>query len=325
MLRDLGMATPRKYKVISAAEVFSSLNSEEEARQYLWISRYGRGGFKCPQCGGRKFWEHQARAEIRECVACKRQVRLRAGSVFEHSKISLLNWVRGLHFVMQDKRGISALTLQRLLGLGSYRTAWLMLMKIRKALADRDAEYKIEGLIELDGAYFNKAPTSLDKIQGKKHPKHSVLMAVERKDWTDEKGKKKSKAGFAKVMIDMRGDETKKTVDEFVRQNIKPRSFVRTDGKSTYKNLPGVASHVKTISGLPKEMDSHLPWVSKFISNAKTWLLGTHHGIESKYLSLYLAEYTYRFNRRHDPNGLFDRAVRACLSSTPSSSHALCA
>ena len=67
----------------------------------------------------------------------------------------------------------------------------------------------------------------------------------------------------------------------------------------------------------PKKLKYWLPWVHRFISNAKTWILGTHHGIEPKYLELYLAEYTYRFNRRHDPKGLFDRALGACAIAQP--------
>ena len=70
-------------------------------------------------------------------------------------------------------------------------------------------------------------------------------------------------------------------------------------------------------------MNEWLPWVHKFISNAKAFLIGTHHGVEAKHLERYLAEYTYRFNRRHDPNGLFARAVTACSLATPITAQAL--
>jgi transposase-like protein len=243
--------------------------------------------------------------------------------MFENSKLPLLTWIRAIHFVMQGKRGVSALELKRLLGMSSYGTAWMMLMKIRKSLGDRDATYKLEGIVELDGAYFSKVPDNIDRNEGRIKVKHSVLMAVERKDFFDERGRKKTKAGFAQVLIDPRGHETKKTAERFVRQSIKPRSILYTDGKTTYRNMPKVGTNMKIISGLKAETDAHLPWVSKFISNAKSWLIGTHHGIESKYLSYYLAEYTYRFNRRHDPDGLFDRALKACLHSSPTTQDAL--
>lgn len=317
------MASVRKYKKIGPEDFFAQYNGEEAVRSFLWISRFGKVGFRCSKCHGHKYWEIVSRPEIRQCSACKTQVRLRAGTIFENSKLPLLTWVRALYFVMQGKRGISALELKRLLGMSSYGTAWMMLMKIRKALADRDAEYKLEGIIELDGAFFKKNPDNIDRKEGRVNVKHSVFVAVERKDFFDEKGRPKSKAGFAKVMIDKRGQETKKSAESFVRQNVRSRSTLHTDGRSSYKSIPKMKINMKTISGMKEETDAHLPWVSKFISNAKTWLLGTHHGIESKYLSYYLAEYTYRFNRRHDPDGLFDRALRACLNSSPTTEDAL--
>jgi hypothetical protein len=317
------MASIRKYKKISGMDFFTRFNREDEIRDYLWILRFGKVGFRCPKCEGHKYWELETRPEVRQCTQCQFQVRLRVGTLFQDSKLPLLTWVRAIYFVMQGKRGISALELKRLLKMKSYGTTWMMLMKIRKSLADRDAGYKLGGTIEIDGAFFNKEPDTLDKKEGRVAVKHSVLVAVERKDFIDERGRKKSRAGFAKVMMDLYGQETKKTAEKFVKQSVRPRAILNTDGRTSYKTLPKMKTNMKTISGSKEDLDKHLPWVSKFTSNAKTWLLGTHHGIESKYLSYYLSEYTYRFNRRHDPDGLFDRALRACIHSSPTTQHAL--
>ncbi len=89
--------------------------------------------------------------------------RLRAGTIFEHSKTDLLKWLRAIYFVMQGKRGVSALELQRHLGMKSYGTVWSMLHKIREALRQRDEDYKLKGQIELDGAVFGRRETGTQR------------------------------------------------------------------------------------------------------------------------------------------------------------------
>lgn len=126
---------------------------------------------------------------------------------------------------MQGKRGISALELKRVLGMRSYRIAWLLLQKIRAALQDRDDGYasKLKGVIELDGTTF-----------GHERNQKPVLIAIESKDWVDEKGRSKSSAGFAKVDL---ATETRATAQAFVDQNITPGSLVNVDGKTALRGI----------------------------------------------------------------------------------------
>ncbi len=147
-----------------------------------------------------------------------------------------------------------------------------------------------------------------------------MLVAIETKDWVDSKGRPKSRAGFAKVMV---GDETKKNAQAFVSNAIVEGSMVNTDGSPSLINLTGVDVDYRVVGTDKEILDHWLPWVHKFIGNAKVWLLGTHHGVESKYLAQYLAEYTFRFNRRHDPNSLFSRALFACVVANPARSGTL--
>lgn len=212
---------------------------------------------------------------------------------------------------MQGTRGISALELQRILKMKSYGTTWTMLHKIREALRQRDLQYKLSKYIELDGATFGKKETG-NQID--------VLVAIESKDWIDAKGRPKSRAGFAKVMI---GAETKENAQSFVKTAMTAGAMVNTDGSPSLINLKGVDVDYRVVGTDKEVLDHWLPWVHKFISNAKSWLIGTHHGVESKYLAQYLAEYTYRFNRRHDPDSLFSRALAACVLATPTRSGTL--
>jgi transposase-like protein len=94
--------------------------TEAEARTLLWRSRFQGKEFHCPHCHAEQFYPLATRPEVRTCKGCRRQLRLRAGTIFESSKTSLLLWVKALFYVMQGKRGISAQELQRHLGLKSY-------------------------------------------------------------------------------------------------------------------------------------------------------------------------------------------------------------
>ena len=298
------------YQKIKTSEFFDIINTEEKAREWAWQVRVGEAGFLCRACGHERFYQHKSPPEIRTCKQCRRQNRLRAGTIFEHSKLPLLIWFRALYLVMQGKRGISALELKRILGMKSYRIAWLLLHKIRAALKDRDEGYKLKGIIELDGGNF-----------GHKHNKEPVLIAVESKDWVDEKGKSKSKAGFAKVTV---ARENKIEAQAFVDRHIEKDSLVNVDGKNSLRDLKNFDVDWQAHWNDKAVLDHWLPWVHKFISNAKTWVMGTHHGVSGKYIERYLAEYTYRFNRRHDPDSLFHRALKACVTAAPKRAYVLC-
>jgi len=182
--------------------------------------------------------------------------------------------------VCRGRGGISALELQRILKMKSYGTIWTMLHKIREALRQKDLQYKLSNYIKLDGASFGK------KVTGNQV---DVLIAIETKDWIDAKGQPKSKAGFAKVII---GAKTKQNARNFVNANVNQGAMLNTDGSPSLRNLTGMDVDYR-VAGANKEILDHcLPWVHKFISNAKAWLIGTHHGVDSKYLAQYLAEYT---------------------------------
>ena len=288
----------------SAERFFSEITSEVDAIELVWRSKCGGKSFECKNCQSERFYEIKTRPEVRTCKGCAKQNRVRSGTMFESSKTSLLIWVKAVFYMMQGKRGISASELKRHLGLKSYGLVWCMLQKIRSALQQRDAGYCVgEGVVELDGAFFGKRETGNQS---------EAFVAIETKDWIDENGKPKSKAGFAKVYV---AKETKENAQKLVDQSIKKGAMVNTDGK--FKNLDGVDHDYQVVSGKPEVCKHWLPWVHRFISNAKSWINGTHHGVSEKHLERYLGEHTYRFNRRHDMDRLFHRALTACAVAKP--------
>jgi len=181
------------YEEYTSERFFSEITTEEDARLLVWRSRFQGKEFQCPHCQSKHFYSHNSRPEVRTCKSCRRQTRVRAGTIFESSKTPLLIWVKALFYVMQGKRGMSALELQRHLGLKSYGRVWTLLQKIRTALQQRDEDYQVgSSVIELDGATFGRRETG---NQG------DVLVAIESKAWFDQQGNRKTSAGFAKVLV----------------------------------------------------------------------------------------------------------------------------
>lgn len=295
------------YQRFKGMSFFKSFRTEEQVRNFVWKTRFEGKDFVCPHCKSEGYWPYDCEPEIRKCKGCGAHVRLRKSTMFENSKIPMLTWARAIYFVMSSKRGISALELQRRLELGSYHTALGMVKKIRRSLLDRDAKYQLTDSIELDGTGFGSA---------KNNNQREVMVAIETKSWIDAKGREKTRAGFAKVIV---ADETRKNAENFVSKNIKPGALVNTDaGKAfTHAKVKGIDFDYREMDSNREKVDAWLPWVHRFISNAKAWIIGTHHGVRAPYLELYLAEYTYRFNRRHDPDSLFHRAIYAMSQAEP--------
>lgn len=300
-----------KYRRMKFNKILKELDSEEKARAWIWLAKFDGKEFHCSKCGSEYFYQHKKNPEVRECKDCHFEERLRANTIFHRSKIPMLIWLKAICLITQGKRGVSALELQAELEMKSYGTAWGMLHKIREALRQRDETYKISNIIELDGGVFGRRQTGNQT---------EVLVAIETKEWIDKNGKKKSKAGFAKVLV---SSETKKAAQDFVDSAIDKNATLHTDNSPSFANLENVEVEFKTVGTDKELLDSWLPWVHKFISNAKSWIVGTHHGVEAKYLGPYLSEYTFRFNRRHDPDSMFFRALGACVRAKPKSLQAL--
>ncbi len=185
-----------------------------------------------------------------------------------------------------------------------YKTAWAMLHKIRKAMAQRDSEYTLSGFIELDDAFFGGAAKG-PRGRGAAN-KTPVLVMVESKG---------EHAGF--IAMQTVPSMEKPQVETVVKENIAPEQKIRTDG---YKSYSGLADMGHRHDGTPVPAENapeDLPWVHTAISNAKRFLLGTYHGVSHKHLQRYLDEFCYRFNRRAWEKQITMRLLTACIFATP--------
>jgi len=110
------------------------ISRESKARELMWSSRFGGKTFICPFCSGTFFWQHKNRPEVRECRHCHHQIRLRAGTILRDSKTPISTWLKALYHLVRSKGDLSANELNRRIQIGSYRTAWAMVHKIRRSL-----------------------------------------------------------------------------------------------------------------------------------------------------------------------------------------------
>ena len=186
-----------------------------------------------------------------------------------------------------------------------YDRAWLIMHKLRAAMANRDRQYRLEGVVELDEAYFG-APDRGRKGRSTRRVKALVAVGLT----------KDGKPSFTRVQTVMRLDA--RSVRSFAKVGIAPGSTIRTDGLNVYRCLAGQGFfHEPTVApGRGKEDVLH--WVHIIISNTKAFIAGTFHGLGDKHIQHYLDEFCYRFNRRYHESELFDRLLLACTPHRPS-------
>jgi len=217
------------------------------------------------------------------------------------SKLDLSIWFWAIYLVANDKRGRSALAISQLLEL-NYRTAWRLLHKIRHAMSERDANYQLVGFVEMDDSYFG-APRP--KTDGRGTTKAKVVIALSK----DENGHPQYVK--MKVVKAISTDEIIKVADECIQKG----SIVSTDGHSSYIQLKKNYTH-QYQNYYESDQTEFLKWLHMITGNAKTYILGTYHGLEDKFLQAYLDEFCYRFNRRFCLKQLFGRVLNACVNGT---------
>ena len=290
---------------LSLLDFQARFKDEQACRNHLFRIRWPHG-YYCPKCGCRSAYYIRTR-DLYECKDCSYQVSLTAGTVMHKTRTSLLAWFWAIYLIAHDKRGCSSLALKKAIGV-SYQTAWTMSHKIRSAMADRDADYKLAGLVKIDDAYFGGPSDGSDK-SGRGTEKIPVMVAVS-VDENDE-------PLYAKMEVVENLD--KETAKSFALKHVATGSKITTDGLNIYKVVAQAGyQHQQVIVSEDKEQALEtLKWVHILISNAKAFIAGTFHGLDGDHLQRYLSEFCYRFNRRYWERELFNRLLKACAAAGP--------
>jgi transposase-like protein len=262
-------------------ELEPRFSSEEACIEYLAAMRWPRG-WVCPRC------EMPDSRSIRRthwlCEHCRYEMSVTAGTVFQDSHLPLTIWFRAMGQIASQKNGMSALGLQRVLGLGSYKTAWAMLHKLRRAMV-RPGRDRLDGVIKVDEAFWGGEETG---VIGRQTEDKALIVVAAEKD-----GK-----GIGRIRLHTIPDASSARLHGFIREAVEPGSTIRSDGWSGYLGLNGYV-HDRQVQSGRRDGVHVLPRVHRVISLLKRWLLGTHQGaIGQVHLDYYLDEFTFRFNRR---------------------------
>jgi transposase-like protein len=268
-------------------------------------------GFVCPDCGHAGGW---ALGDGRvKCSACGVRTSPTAGTIFDRTRTPLTVWFTACWLFASQKNGISALSLQRLLEIGSYQTAWAMLQRLRSVLV-RPGRDRLAGRVEVDETYIGGEEAGLrgGRARGKK-----VLtgIAVEVRD----------PKGIGRCRIAPLADASATSLHAFVTDHVEPGAVVVTDGWSGYAGLERHGyihepHSQRAARAAGEDPDQLLPAVHRVVSLAKRWLLGTHQGsVADSHLASYLNEFTFRFNRRSSRSrGLvFYRVLELAVAHQP--------
>jgi transposase-like protein/predicted RNA-binding Zn-ribbon protein involved in translation (DUF1610 family) len=256
--------------------------TEEACRDYLAALRWPNG-FVCPQCGQKEAWKMQR--GLYWCRNCGYQASLTAGTLFNDTHKPLRLWFEAMWYVTNQKSGVSALGLQKVLGLGSYHTAWNWLHKLRRAMV-RPGRDRLSGVIEVDETFIG-GERSGKRGRGADGKALVVIAAQE--------GEK----GMGRIRLRRVSDAGGESLEPAVWEMVEPGSVVRTDGWRGYNGLAELGYQHEIAQKNPPLGDNLLPLANRVASLVKRWLLGTHQGaVQPWQLDYYLDEYTFRFNRR---------------------------
>lgn len=286
-------------------ELEERFSDEDACRAYLFRLRWP-DGFRCPRCGGARSWP--VRTVLLQCGDCGHQSSVTAGTIFQDTRKPLALWFRVIWWVTSQKNGASALGLQRAVGLGSYKTAWTWLHKLRRAMV-RPGRERLRGSVEIDETYVGGLE---EGVRGRQTETKALVVVAAEEDG----------GGIGRIRMRQVPDASGKSLMDFINDSVAPGSLVHTDGWAAYEGLDkrGYQHRVTVVTDQKKPPSVTMPRVHRIASLLKRWLLGTHQGAVSReHLDYYLDEFTFRFNRRTSTSRgkLFYRLIQQAVAVEP--------
>lgn len=293
-------------KGLSETAFRAQYGAEDLCRQAIAAMRWPNG-FVCPACAGTKYVLIATR-QLYQCRCCRHQTSLTAGTIFHASKLPLTVWFQAMYHLTQSKTGISSLELARRLGV-TQTTAWTLKHKLLQVMLEREADKPLTGRVEMDDAYLGGEHAGGKRGRGAPG-KTPFLAAVE----TTAEGKP-IRLKLRRVKGFRRAE-----VEAFAKHTLDPTSTVVSDGLDCFTAVTKVGcTHQPMITGSGRASARHpaFKWVNTVLGNIKAAITGTYRAVRGKHVPRYLAEYTYRFNRRYDLAAMIDRLSWVALRTPP--------
>ena len=294
----------------STGEFQSWFATDADCLDYLEWLRWP-DGFVCPRCAHAGGW---ALGDGRyKCAACGARTAVTAGTLFDRRRTPLTVWFTACWMFAAQKDGVSALSLQRALEIGSYPTAWAMLHRLRSVLV-RPGRDRLTGIVEVDETFIGGEEPGLSggRARGKKS---LVGVAVE----------VKQSRGYGRCRMAILADASAASLHPFVTENVEPGATVITDAWQGYRGIDKLGyTHdrrsQRAARARGEDPGELLPGVHRIASLAKRWLLGTHQGsVDEAHLHSYLNEFAFRFNRRRSTSRgmVFYRVLELAVGHDP--------
>lgn len=300
---------------LSILEIAARFPDSLTAAEYLESIRWPDGPV-CPHCGESERKPYRLKSNTRrlwKCAACRKQYTVTVGTIFESSHIPLHKWLWAFYLLCASKKGMSALQLQRMLKLGSYRSAWFMAHRIRYAMQQPPFTRQLTGTVEVDETYIGgkqrrsnvrqykpldprKPDTRLRSVGRNTDTKTPVVALVER-------GGEVRSIRIANV--------TAETLGGAIRRHVAREAHLRTDSYPSYKLVGREYASHETVNHQEVYVrgDAHTNTAENFFSILKRGVNGIYHHVSEAHLPRYLAEFDFRYNSRELTDG--ERTVRA--------------
>jgi transposase-like protein len=278
-------------------------HDDAACRAYLESIRWPEGPH-CPRCPQARVWK--MKAPFYRCAACGHDFTVTAGTLFADTHLPLRLWFQAMWYVVNQKNGASALGVQRVLGLGSYRTAWRWLHKLRRAMV-RPGRDRLSGAVEVDEVYIGGERPGK---RGRGAAGKALVLIAAQVD-----GSKIGRIRLARV-----ADASAPVLSQATAAAVSPGSQVLTDGWNGYATIKAKGYRHAVVRESAVVGANLLPRANRVASLLQRWLLGTHQGaVAAAHLDYYLDEFTFRFNRRTSGSRglLFQRLVEQALALSP--------
>lgn len=291
----------------SLADFVRHFGTEEQCADALEQRRWPFG-FVCPQCNGREFrLFHRDQQRLYACLQCRRQTSLIAGTILTATKLPLTKWFMGIYLLTQTKTNLAALELMRHLHV-CYRTAWRLKHKLMQLMSNAEESRQLFDLVEIDDAYLGGERNGGKAGRGSEN-KVPIIAAVS----TTLEGRP-----IDAVISPLTGF-TKTAVADWAKRHLSPGCEVYTDGLACFRAFSELGhAHTVIASDFKLRRDAcrvdGARWVNVFLSNVKRAIDGRYHAFAfSKYATRYLAEATWRFNRRFEMHKIAGDLINALL------------
>jgi transposase-like protein len=285
-------------------EFDKTFTSEDNCIKYLIEVKWPLG-FKCNKCNNVDYWLlSRKRLKCRHCFSI---ITITSNTFFDQTNKSLSLWFRAIWWMIAQKNGVSASGLQSILGIGSYKTAWIWLHKLRALMTFPNRD-KLSGKVEIDETYVGGA--SEGKRGRGSENKSLVIIAIE-----------VLPKGTGRVRLKTIPTAEGKHLFKFIGENVETGATIVTDGWPGYAHLNKKGYlHIKQRQVLATNGEEMLPNVHRIAALLKRWLLGTHQNYTSRErLQKYLDEFTFRHNRRKSNSRglLFHRIIEQAMYRAP--------